>query len=104
MKKGEQPVSSQGKQRQQKISSGEDRRREVAKPQPPAVPSLPTARTGERPCRNEPGRPGNTSVNLREPPYTERYVRWCERTGARRPLLLDLVVVLNEVKDLVRGS
>ena len=52
MKKGEQPVSSQGKQRQQKISSGEDRRREVAKPQPPAVPSLPAARTGERPCRN----------------------------------------------------
>ena len=89
MKKGELPVSSQGKQRQQKISSGEDRRREVAKPQPPAVPSLPAARTGERPCRNEPGRPGNTSVNLREPPYTERYVRWCERTGASRPLLLD---------------
>lgn len=52
MKKGELPVSSQGKQRQQKISSGEDRRREVAKPQPSAVPSLPAARTGERPCRN----------------------------------------------------
>ncbi|MGI6143090.1 MAG: hypothetical protein ACOYEK_04430, partial [bacterium] len=28
-------------------------------------------------------------VKLGEPPYTERYVRWCERTGARRPLLLD---------------
>jgi len=52
MKKGELPVSSQGKQRQQKISSGEDRRGALAKPQPSAVPSLPTARTGERPCRN----------------------------------------------------
>ena len=89
MKKGEQPVSSQGKRRQQKISSGEYRRGALTKPQLSAVPSLPTARTGERPCRNEPGRPGNTSVNLREPPYTERYVRWCERTGASRPLLLD---------------
>ena len=52
MKKGEQPVSSQGKRRQQKISSGEDRRGALAKPQPSAVLSLPTARTGERPCRN----------------------------------------------------
>ncbi|OME46335.1 hypothetical protein BSK66_32085, partial [Paenibacillus odorifer] len=24
-----------------------------------------------------------------EPPYIERYVRWCERSGASRPLLLD---------------
>ena len=24
-------------------------------------------------------------VKLYEPPYTERYVRWCERAGARRP-------------------
>ncbi|MFS0558080.1 polymorphic toxin-type HINT domain-containing protein, partial [Brevibacillus sp. 179-C9.3 HS] len=24
-----------------------------------------------------------------EPPYTERYVRWCERTGVSHPLLLD---------------
>jgi len=24
-----------------------------------------------------------------EPPYTERYVRWCGRTGANRPLLPD---------------
>ncbi len=37
-----------------------------------------------------------------EPPYTERYVRWCERSGASRPLLLDsingqdyVVIVLN---------
>jgi len=28
-------------------------------------------------------------VPQREPPYTERYVRWCERTGVSRPLLLD---------------
>ncbi len=25
-----------------------------------------------------------------EPPYTERYVRWCERSGVNHPLLLDL--------------
>jgi hypothetical protein len=24
-----------------------------------------------------------------EPPYTERYVRWCERSGVSHPLLLD---------------
>ena len=24
-----------------------------------------------------------------KPPCTERYARWCERTGANRPLLLD---------------
>ncbi|MFI8716095.1 hypothetical protein, partial [Brevibacillus brevis] len=30
--------------------------------------------------------------NLDEPPYTERYVRWCERTGASHPLLLDYIV------------
>ena len=29
-------------------------------------------------------------VKLIEPPYAERLVRWCERTGAQRPLLLDL--------------
>jgi len=26
---------------------------------------------------------------LIEPPYTEPYVRWCERTGVNRSLLLD---------------
>jgi 3-methyladenine DNA glycosylase AlkD len=31
-----------------------------------------------------------TSFDLDEPPYTERYVRWCERSGTSRPLLLDL--------------
>ncbi|WP_218944072.1 hypothetical protein, partial [Bacillus aquiflavi] len=29
---------------------------------------------------------------LIEPPYTEPYVRWCERSGANHPLLLDLSV------------
>ena len=28
-------------------------------------------------------------VSFAEPPYTERYVRWCGRTGANRPLLPD---------------
>ena len=28
---------------------------------------------------------------LIEPPYTEPYVRWCERTGVNRSLLLDFV-------------
>src|SRR5690606_1614809 len=28
---------------------------------------------------------------LIEPPYTEPYVRWCERTGVNRSLLLDLI-------------
>ena len=32
-------------------------------------------------------------MKVSEPPYTERYVRWCERTGASRPLLLDSSVV-----------
>jgi hypothetical protein len=27
---------------------------------------------------------------LVEPPYTEPYVRWCERSGANHSLLLDL--------------
>ena len=44
-------MSSQGKQRRQKISRGENRRKELAKAHPSAVPSLPPARTGERPCR-----------------------------------------------------
>ncbi|MFT4415344.1 hypothetical protein ACLM5H_15900, partial [Fredinandcohnia humi] len=26
-----------------------------------------------------------------EPPYTERYVRWCERSGISHPLLLDFL-------------
>ncbi|WP_230321475.1 hypothetical protein, partial [Planococcus salinarum] len=29
-----------------------------------------------------------------EPPYTERYVRWCERSGVNRSLLLDLGMLL----------
>jgi hypothetical protein len=33
------------------------------------------------------------SMILIEPPYTERYVRWCERTGASHPLLLNLNIV-----------
>ena len=28
-------------------------------------------------------------INLIEPPYTEPYVRWSERSGVSRPLLLD---------------
>ena len=28
---------------------------------------------------------------LIEPPYTERYVRWCERSGVNHSLLLDFV-------------
>jgi len=28
-------------------------------------------------------------IYLIEPPYTEPYVRWCERTGASHLLLLD---------------
>src|SRR5690554_2339407 len=30
-------------------------------------------------------------VNLGEPPDADPHVRWCERTGASRPLLLDFV-------------
>jgi len=30
-------------------------------------------------------------IYLIEPPYTEPYVRWSERTGASRPLLLDYI-------------
>ncbi|PID03177.1 hypothetical protein CSV67_04000, partial [Sporosarcina sp. P2] len=30
---------------------------------------------------------------LIEPPYTERYVRWCERSGVNHSLLLDLKLV-----------
>jgi len=83
MKKGELPVSSQGKRRQQKISSGENGRGQWTSYTPrSAQPARGANRAATLPKRN-------TSVNLREPPYTERYVRWCERTGARRPLLLD---------------
>ncbi|MDK2926036.1 MAG: hypothetical protein PWQ41_1810, partial [Bacillota bacterium] len=32
-------------------------------------------------------------VKLGEPPYTDRYVRWWERTGVSRPLLLDSKVL-----------
>ncbi len=31
---------------------------------------------------------------LDEPPYTDPYVRWCERTGAKSSLLLDPFVFL----------
>jgi len=31
----------------------------------------------------------NSVINLIEPPYTERYVRWCERTEVHHFLLLD---------------
>ncbi|EHL76476.1 hypothetical protein HMPREF1015_02830 [Bacillus smithii 7_3_47FAA] len=31
---------------------------------------------------------------LIEPPYTEPYVRWCERTGVNRSLLLDLEEII----------
>ena len=39
-----------------------------------------------------------------KPPCTERYARWCERTGANHSLLLDLLswshyAVLLQVKD-----
>jgi len=34
-----------------------------------------------------PAGPSGTVV-FHEPPYTERYVRWCERTGVNHPLLL----------------
>ncbi|MFI8712443.1 hypothetical protein, partial [Brevibacillus brevis] len=37
--------------------------------------------------------------NLDEPPYTERYVRWCERTGASHPLLLDFCRYVHEAKS-----
>ena len=33
----------------------------------------------------------NICVNLHEPPYADPLVRWCERSGARRPLLLDSI-------------
>jgi hypothetical protein len=41
-------------------------------------------------------------VPQREPPYTERYVRWCERTGVSRPLLLDhnFITVYSELVHL----
>jgi hypothetical protein len=32
---------------------------------------------------------GGTIVYLVEPPYTGRYVRWCERLGPYGPRLLD---------------
>ena len=35
----------------------------------------------------------NICFKTGQPPYTERYIRWCERTRANRPLLLDVNVV-----------
>ncbi|MDR7319706.1 hypothetical protein J2X83_006055 [Brevibacillus nitrificans] len=41
-------------------------------------------------------------VKLNEPPYTERYVRWCERTGVSHSLLLDFVtLMLCHVKAMI---
>ncbi len=36
-----------------------------------------------------------SDICIFEPPYTERYVRWCGRTGASHPLLPDLSAIRN---------
>jgi hypothetical protein len=49
-----------------------------------------------------------TFVKLGEPPDADPHVRWCERTGASRPLLLDLervsfsMYVLDAVEAAIR--
>jgi len=35
-----------------------------------------------------------------KPPYTEPYVRWCERSGVSHPLLLDYSEDFSEVTDI----
>ena len=42
-------------------------------------------------------------VKLIEPPYAERLVRWCERSGAHRPLLLDLMRIIGVIVGCLRG-
>jgi hypothetical protein len=39
--------------------------------------------------------------NFHEPPYAERHVRWCERTGARRPSLLDSEILVFQMINCI---
>jgi hypothetical protein len=78
--------------RQQKTPEGACPREEVVKPRGTAGGPRPSpAQSGAAP-RGGQGSGLNAIlffVKLGEPPDADPHVRWCERTGASRPLLLD---------------
>jgi hypothetical protein len=85
-------MSSREGRRQQKTPGGACPREEVVKPRGTAGgPSSSPARGGAAP-RGDQSSGLNAIlffVKLGEPPDADPHVRWCERTGASRPLLLD---------------
>ncbi len=82
-------MSSKERQRKQKTPDGGCPEREAVKRlKTEEALSLSTARVAESPHECE--RLGTTHYGVsHEPPYTERYVRWCGGTEASRLLLPD---------------
>ena len=98
MKRGKELMSSKEEQRRQKTPKGGYPEREAVNPsKAKGVPSFSTTRVVARPHEGEYRRTLRFEV-FHEPPYTDRYVWWCGRTRASRPLLPDRMKKESHIK------